>query len=50
VALASMRRSAPLPPPPDLARGGKLTFSETFLFADSERYQLRSLRPAQAGE
>jgi protein TonB len=51
VALASLRRSAPLPPPSQLASaGGKLTFSETFLFADRERYQLRSLAGPQASE
>jgi len=46
IALAAVRRSAPLPPPPR----GRLTFSETFLFADSERYQLRSLAGPQASE
>ena len=46
IALASVRRSAPLPPPP----AGRLTFSETFLFADGERYQLRSLAGPQASE
>jgi protein TonB len=46
IALAAVRRSAPLPPPPT----GRLTFSETFLFADSERYQLRSLAEPQASE
>jgi protein TonB len=51
VALASMRRSTPLPRPERLASGtGKLTFSETFLFADSEHYQLRSLAGPQASE
>jgi len=51
VALASMRRSTPLPPPHQLAQaGGKLKFSETFLFADRERYQLRSLAAPQASE
>jgi protein TonB len=48
IALDSMRRSTPLPPPHQLAQaGGKLTFSETFLFADSGRYQLRSLAGPQ---
>ena len=48
IALESMRRSTPLPPPPHLATaGGKLKFSETFLFADSQRYQLRSLAAPQ---
>jgi protein TonB len=46
IALASVRRSAPLPPPP----AGRLTFSETFLFADGERYQLRSLAGPQPSE
>jgi protein TonB len=51
IALASVERSAPLPPPQQLARAsGRLTFSETFLFADSERYQLRSLAAPQARE
>ena len=51
IALASVRRSAPLPAPQQLARAsGRLTFSETFLFADSERYQLRSLAGPQASE
>jgi protein TonB len=51
VALAAMRRSAPLPRPERLATAnGKLTFSETFLFADQNRYQLRSLAGPQASE
>jgi protein TonB len=51
IALDSMRRSTPLPPPHELAQaGGKLTFSDTFLFADSGRYQLRSLAGPQASE
>jgi protein TonB len=51
VALDAVRRSTPLPPPQQLAQaGGKLTFSETFLFADSQRYQLRSLAGPQASE
>jgi protein TonB len=51
VALAAMRRSTPLPKPTRLARAdGKLTFSETFLFADPQRYQLRSLAEPQASE
>jgi protein TonB len=51
VALASLRRSAPLPRPQQVAlAGGKLTFSETFLFADSGHYQLRSLAGPQASE
>lgn len=43
VALASMRRQR-------LAQAGSLKFSETFLFADAERYQLRSIASGQAGE
>jgi protein TonB len=51
VALAAMRRSTPLPRPQQLAQaGGKLTFSETFLFADSGHYQLRSLAGPQSSE
>jgi protein TonB len=47
IALDSMRRSTPLPPPQQLAQAGKLKFSETFLFADSQRYQIRSLAGPQ---
>ena len=51
VALAAVRRSTPLPRPRQLALAtGKLTFSETFLFADRDRYQLRSLAGPQASE
>jgi len=51
VALAAMRRSTPLPQPKQLAQAdGTLKFSETFLFADRERYQLRSLAAPQASE
>ena len=51
VAMASVQRSAPLPPPQQLATSaGSLTFSETFLFADDERFQLRSLADEQAHE
>lgn len=51
IALAALRRSAPLPPPRYPGRGhGKITFFETFLFADADRYQLRSLAEPQAGE
>ena len=51
IALAALRRSAPLPPPQHLARAhGRITFFETFLFADADRYQLRSLAEPQAGE
>lgn len=51
IALASMRRSTPLPPPQHLVRAdGKLKFSETFLFADSQHYQLRSLAGPQTAD
>ncbi len=51
VAIDSMRRSVPLPPPQRLAQAdGRLTFSETFLFGERYRYQLRSLAPVQASE
>jgi protein TonB len=51
IALDSMRRSTPLPPPHALAQAdGKLTFLETFLFADSGRYQLRSLAEPQTAD
>lgn len=51
LALDAVWRSTPLPPPRQLAQaGGKLTFLETFLFADGQRYQLRSLEPLQAAE
>jgi len=51
LALAAMQRSTPLPRPQQLATStGRLTFSETFLFADSSRYQLRSLAGPQASE
>lgn len=51
VAVDSLWRSLPLPPPQRLAQAdGKLTFSETFLFGERYRYQLRSLEPPQAGE
>jgi protein TonB len=49
VALASMRRSDPLPKPASLlARNtDSLTFSETFLFDSQYRFQLRSLAEPQ---
>ena len=51
IALASMRNSEPLPAPERLAQDtGSLKFSETFLFADEDRYQLRSLAGPQASE
>jgi len=51
IALDALRRSAPLPPPRYPGRGhGKITFFETFLFADADHYQLRSVAEPQAGE
>jgi protein TonB len=49
VALASMRRTGKLPRPPHLlqAHMRALTFSETFLFDDQYRFQLRSLAGPQ---
>jgi protein TonB len=49
VALASMRRCGRLPPPARLlaANMRALTFSETFLFDDQYRFQLRSLAGPQ---
>lgn len=49
VALASMERSGVLPPPHQLlaANVASLTFSETFLFNDDYRFQLRSIAGPQ---
>jgi protein TonB len=49
VAVASMRRTAYLPMPYNLARGPgrSLTFMETFLFNRDYRFQLRTLAPIQ---
>lgn len=49
VALASMERTGWLPRPVNLANGpgGSLTFSETFLFNEDYRFQLRTLAPVQ---
>ena len=49
VALASMLRSGPLPRPEGLlaANTSAVTFSETFLFDSSYRFQLRSLAGPQ---
>lgn len=52
VALASLRRSGPLPPPDGLGpeHAGLMTFSETFLFGERYRFQLRTLAgPQRAG-
>lgn len=49
VALASLRRSGPLPPPHGLApqHADLMTFSETFLFGERYRFQLRTLAGPQ---
>ena len=49
VALASMERSGMLPVPQHLiaANMASLTFSETFLFDDAYRFQLRSIAGPQ---
>ena len=48
VALASLRRSGLLPRPGGLlAPGRAMTFSETFLFAEQYRFQIRSLAGPQ---
>jgi protein TonB len=49
VAVDSMRRSGPLPKPVNLtaANSDSLTFSETFLFNDQYRFQLRSVAGPQ---
>ncbi len=48
VAVESMRRSGPLPKPENLiARGDAMTFSETFLFNEQYRFQLRSVAGPQ---
>jgi protein TonB len=49
VAVASMKRSGPLPRPVNLMANNadSLTFSETFLFNDEYRFQLRSVAGPQ---
>ncbi|MFZ6862204.1 TonB family protein [Undibacterium sp. Ji67W] len=50
-ALASLQNSAPFPPPnPRLLRGGRFDVSETWLFNDDGRFQLRSIALPQASE
>jgi len=47
-AVKSVRASGPLPAPPrELLRGGRLEFSETWLFRDDGRFQVRSLAEPQ---
>lgn len=49
VALASLRRSGPLPPPDGLGsqHADLMTFSETFLFGERYRFQIRTLAGPQ---
>jgi periplasmic protein TonB len=49
IAMAAVRRSAPFPVPHNLVRDVRqpLVFSETFLFNDDYRFQIRSLAPPQ---
>ncbi len=49
-ALASLRRAAPLPPPPAklLNRTGQVEIMEDWLFNDDGRFQLRELADPQA--
>ncbi|WP_175720489.1 energy transducer TonB family protein [Burkholderia anthina] len=50
LALASLRRSAPLPPPPSklLDGNGRIEMMEGWLFNDDGRFQLQSTASAQA--
>ncbi len=49
LAMQSVRRAAPLPRPGrSLMRGGVAEFSETWLFRDDGRFQIRSLAQVQA--
>ena len=52
IALASMRRTVQLPKPYNLAVGPRrtLVYSETFLFNEDMRFQLRSLAPVQSDD
>ncbi|MGH6623764.1 MAG: energy transducer TonB [Burkholderiaceae bacterium] len=48
VALASLKKASPLPPPPSaLVAKGPLVFSETWLFQNDGRFQVRTLAMAQ---
>jgi protein TonB len=50
-ALASLRNAAPFPKPPvNLLTKGRLVLSETWLFNDDGRFQLRSIALAQKSE
>ena len=49
MAVRSARASSPLPPPPPaaLGRGSSVRFTETWLFRQDDRFQLRTLAQAQ---
>lgn len=50
-ALASLRRSAPFPKPAAaLLRNGRVEITETYLFNNDGRYQIRSIAKAQMAE
>jgi len=50
-ALSSLQNSAPFPSPnPSLLKGGRLDASETWLFNDDGRFQLRSIALPQASQ
>jgi protein TonB len=51
LATASIRRAGALPPPPPaMLRGGAMELTETWLFRDDGRFQIRSLAGKQLGE
>jgi len=49
MAVRTARASSPLPPPPSavLGRGSSIRFTETWLFRQDDRFQLRTLAQAQ---
>lgn len=50
-ALATLRSTAPFPkPPPALLRNGRVELSETWLFNDDGRFQLRTIAQPQKNE
>ena len=50
-ALASLRNAAPFPKPPSgLLRNGRVEISETWLFNNDGRFQIRSIAQPQRGE
>lgn len=50
-ALASLRKTAPFPKPaPGLLRNGRVEITETFLFNNDGRFQIRSIAQAQMEE